>query len=57
MRGKIGFAASVFDTLAQHGINVDAIAQTASERNISVIVAADQAEAAVRALHARFVEA
>jgi len=57
MRGKIGFAASVFDALATHGVNVEAIAQTASERNISVIVAAAQARAAVRALHARFVEA
>jgi len=56
MRGKIGFAASVFDCLARESINIDAIAQTASERNISVIVARDQAEAAVRALHRRFVE-
>ncbi len=56
MRGQIGFAAAVFDVLAAAGINIDAIAQTASERNISVIVAADQAQAAVRALHARFIE-
>ncbi|MCW8137423.1 MAG: aspartate kinase [Planctomycetota bacterium] len=55
MRGRIGFAASVFACLAAEGINIDAIAQTASERNISVVVARDQAHAAVRALHRRFV--
>jgi aspartokinase len=56
MRGKIGFAASVFDCLAKVGVNIESIAQTASERNISVIVAAAQAKTAVRALHGRFVE-
>lgn len=55
MRGRIGFAASVFACLAAEGINIDVIAQTASERNISVIVGRDQAQAAVRALHQRFV--
>ena len=55
MRGRIGFAASVFETLARARVNIVAIAQTASERNISVVVARDQAEEAVRALHARFV--
>jgi aspartokinase len=55
MRGRIGFAASVFETLARARVNVVAIAQTASERNISVVVGRDQAEEAVRALHKRFV--
>ncbi len=57
MRGRVGFAASVFACLAAEGVNIEAIAQTASERNISVIVGRAQAHAAVRALHARFVEA
>ncbi len=56
MRGEIGFAARVFACLAEEGINVLAIAQTASERNISVIVAGGQDAAAVRALHQGFVE-
>ena len=56
MRHRIGFAASVFATLAAEEINIEAIAQTASERNISVIVATGQAHAAVRALHTEFVE-
>jgi aspartokinase len=56
MRGKIGFAASVFSCLAAAGVNIESIAQTASERNISVIVKSDQAKVAVRALHKQFVE-
>jgi aspartate kinase len=56
MRGRIGFAASVFECLASEGINIDAIAQTATERNISVVVDREQATPAVRALHKRFVE-
>ncbi|MGE0709492.1 MAG: aspartate kinase [Planctomycetota bacterium] len=57
MRGKVGFAARVFDCLGGLGVNVYAIAQTASERNISVIVDGAQAHTAVRALHMRFISA
>lgn len=57
MRGKVGFAAGVFGCLAKEGINVYSIAQTASERNISVLVDGGEAERAVRALHATFVGA
>ncbi|MBL4850100.1 MAG: aspartate kinase [Planctomycetes bacterium] len=56
MRGKVGFAAGVFACLANEGINVYSIAQTASERNISVLVDGSEAQRAVRALHTRFVE-
>lgn len=56
MRGRIGFAADVFSCLAAEKVNIDAIAQTASERNISVIVDTGQAKTAVRALHRKFVE-
>ncbi len=54
MRGRVGFAASIFQCLASHGINIVAIAQTASERNVSAIVERSVVEEAVRALHARF---
>ena len=57
MRGRVGFAASIFQCLASHGINIVAIAQTASERNVSVIVERGVVEEAVRALHARFLKA
>ncbi|HVY62911.1 MAG TPA: aspartate kinase [Planctomycetota bacterium] len=55
MKGRVGFAASIFQCLASHGINIVAIAQTASERNVSVIVGREVVEDAVRALHARFI--
>lgn len=54
MRGRVGFAASIFQCLASHGINIVAIAQTASERNVSVIVDRTTVEEAVKALHERF---
>jgi aspartate kinase len=54
MRGRVGFAASIFQCLASQGVNIVAIAQTASERNVSVIVERSLVEEAVRALHARF---
>ncbi|GIW71046.1 MAG: aspartokinase [Planctomycetota bacterium] len=56
MRGRVGFAAAIFETLAAHRINILAIAQTASERNVSVILERDRVPEAVAALHERFIE-
>ncbi|MBI2982722.1 MAG: aspartate kinase [Chloroflexi bacterium] len=54
MRGTPGVAARVFGALGRGGVNVIAIAQGSSERNISFCVSeADQAKA-VRAIHAEF---
>jgi aspartokinase/homoserine dehydrogenase 1 len=54
MAGAPGIAARVFSALAARSINVVAIAQGSSERNISFAIdAADAAEAA-RAVHAAF---
>jgi len=55
MKGKIGTAAMIFDSLAANKINVIAIAQSASERNISVVVEAGGIEKAAQALHAKFI--
>ncbi|MEE2887068.1 MAG: bifunctional aspartate kinase/homoserine dehydrogenase I [Planctomycetota bacterium] len=49
-----GVAARFFAALARAGINVRAIAQGASERNISVVVAEADAARALRAVHAGF---
>jgi aspartokinase/homoserine dehydrogenase 1 len=49
-----GVAAKVFSTLAESGINVIAIAQDASELNISVVVDEAAAGEAQRAIHAAF---
>jgi aspartokinase/homoserine dehydrogenase 1 len=54
MAGAHGVAAQVFKSLARAAINVRAIAQGASERNISVVVDGKAAAKALRAVHAGF---
>ena len=54
MAGTPGIAARVFTALAAGGINVVAIAQGSSERNISFVVAAAAAAEAARQVHAAF---
>jgi aspartokinase/homoserine dehydrogenase 1 len=54
MAGTPGVAAGVFDALATAGVNVRAIAQGSSERNISVVIDKRQATKALRSVHSRF---
>ena len=54
MVGTQGVAARLFEGLAQARVNIRAIAQGASERNISVAIAQDDATRALRAAHAAF---
>ena len=54
MEGTPGIAARFFGTLGRAGINVRAIAQGSSERNISAVVDADEATRALRAAHSGF---
>jgi aspartate kinase len=54
MQGRPGIAGKVFGSLGAAGVNVIAISQGSSERNISFIVSADQAADAVRAIHRAF---
>jgi aspartate kinase len=54
MRGTPGIAATVFGALGNAGINVIAISQGSSERNISLVVMERDAAAAVRAIHRAF---
>lgn len=54
MAGTPGIAARVFSALAAGSINVVAIAQGSSERNISFVVTAADAPAAARQVHAAF---
>jgi aspartate kinase len=51
MRGTPGVAARIFGALGQASINVIAIAQGSSECSVSLVVAADDAAAAVRKIH------
>ncbi len=54
MVGTHGVAATLFAGLAQARVNIRAIAQGASERNISVAIAAADATRALRAAHSAF---
>src|SRR3984885_5783324 len=54
MAGTHGVAAKVFNSLGDAGISVRAIAQGASERNISLVVDGKFAAKALRAVHAAF---
>ena len=54
MAGAPGIAARVFSALAAGSINVVAIAQGSSERNISFAVTEEQAPEAVRRVHTAF---
>lgn len=54
MAGTPGIAARLFAALARAGVNIRAIAQGASERNISAAIASSDAARALRAAHAGF---
>lgn len=54
MAGSHGVAAQVFSTLGKAGVNIRAIAQGASERNISAVIDGRDTARAVRAVHAGF---
>src|SRR4029453_18444910 len=54
MAGTPGIAARVFGALAASGLNVIAVAQGSSERNISFVVRAHQAGAAAQRVHDAF---
>ncbi|MEP6483143.1 MAG: bifunctional aspartate kinase/homoserine dehydrogenase I [Rudaea sp.] len=54
MTGVPGVAARLFDALARARVNIRAIAQGASERNISIAINTNQATKALRAVHAAF---
>ena len=54
MAGTHGVAAKAFASLADAGVNVRAIAQGASERNISVVISERETTKALRAVHSSF---
>jgi aspartokinase/homoserine dehydrogenase 1 len=54
MSGLPGSSGRFFGTLGKAGINVRAIAQGASERNISAVIAAKDMTRALRAVHSSF---
>jgi aspartokinase/homoserine dehydrogenase 1 len=54
MSGTPGIAARLFGSLVRAGVNVRAIAQGSSERNISVVIDGGDATRALRAVHSGF---
>jgi aspartate kinase len=54
MKGTPGIAARLFGALGEHRVNVVAVAQGSSEANISLVLAARDADAAVRYIHDAF---
>ncbi|MCB0848073.1 MAG: ACT domain-containing protein, partial [Bacteroidetes bacterium] len=49
-----GVAAKFFSALGRSGVNIRAIAQGSSERNISVVIDSEETTKALRAVHAAF---
>ena len=54
MQGTPGIAGKIFAALGEAGVNVIAISQGSSERNVSMVVAAPDAAETVRAIHRSF---
>ncbi len=54
MPGHVGTAGAFLSSLGRAGINIRAIAQGSSERNISAVIKADESGRALRALHSVF---
>ncbi len=56
MKGHPGISAKMFGALGRHNINISAIAQGASERNISCVIDTAQEARALNIIHAAFFE-
>ena len=54
MKSQIGLGGKVFSALGENGINVTAITQGSSERNISIVVAKKDEDKAINVIHERF---
>lgn len=56
MRGRPGISGRLFSTLGKEGINVLAVAQGSSERNISFVIDRKNRENALKSIHKEFLE-
>lgn len=54
MSGQVGVSGKFFSALARAGVNVSAIAQGSSERNISAVIREEDSHKALSALHSSF---
>jgi len=56
MKSHQGLSGKMFSTLGKNNVNIRAIAQGASERNISAVIGQDDVKKAVNTLHEQFFE-
>lgn len=56
MKSHAGISGRMFSTLGRNGVNIRAIAQGSSERNISAVIATTDIKKALNALHEEFFE-
>jgi aspartokinase/homoserine dehydrogenase 1 len=54
MKSQVGLGGKVFSALGENGVNVTAITQGSSERNISIVVNKDDENKAINVIHERF---
>lgn len=54
MKEQVGVSGNMFSTLSQNGVNIKAIAQGSSEKNISVVIKANEVRKALNSLHESF---
>ncbi len=54
MKSKVGLSGKVFSVIGENGINVTAIAQGASERNISIVIDEKEEKKALNVIHEKF---
>ena len=54
MKNRVGLSGKVFKALGENGINITAIAQGSSERNISIVIDKKDEAKAVHVLHEKF---
>jgi aspartokinase/homoserine dehydrogenase 1 len=54
MKSSLGLSGKAFDTLGKNGVNIRAIAQGSTERNISLVVKKEDVKKALNVLHERF---
>ena len=56
MKNHTGISGKLFSALGRNGVNIRAIAQGSSERNISVVIGTSDVRKAVNVLHEEFFE-
>ena len=56
MKSHAGTSGKMFGAIGRNGVNVRAIAQGSSERNISAVIASDDVKKAINVLHEEFFE-